>query len=155
MTMVGEEETRWKLKAPREGNSSRFAFPLTRSPLTIPFASSNSPRILELENELANSRIRYFVALRTWLEPSPSLRPWKRRGREKRAPSLSLYSSLSLFRLALPFICTVNRFQNLRSEKELVRETREREREKKGRKKETKGRNVDFRIKTRASRSSH
>lgn len=151
-----EEETRWKLKAPREGNSSRFAFPLTRSSLTILFASSNSPRILELENELANSRIRYFVALRTWLEAFPSLRG--KGGEEKKEPSPSPSIPLSLSGLALPFIYTVNRFQNLRSEKELARETREKkkkEKKKKKREEERKGRNVDFRIKTPASRISH
>lgn len=136
-----EEETRWKLKAPREGNSSRFAFPLTRSSLTILFASSNSPRILELENELANSRIRYFVALRTWLEAFPSLRG---KGGEGKKSPLRLPLFLSLSGLALPFIYTVNRFQNLRSEKELARETRERKKKKekkkkKGRKKEKGG----------------
>lgn len=59
--------------------SSRFTFPFARRhpSSTILYASSSQPLLspstfsislfLELENEPANSRIRYFVALRTWL----------------------------------------------------------------------------------------
>jgi len=53
----------------RRGNSSS---PFVRLSLTILYTWSNSFLVLELENESANSRIRYFVALRTldWRPPS-------------------------------------------------------------------------------------
>lgn len=55
----------------RRGNSSS---PFVRLSLTILYTWSNSFLVLELENESANSRIRYFVALRT-LDWRPSSQP--------------------------------------------------------------------------------
>lgn len=137
-----EEETRWKLKAPREDNSSRFAFPLTRSSLTILFASSNSPRILELENELANSRIRYFVALRTWLEAFPSLRGKGGEEKKEPSPSPSILLSLSLDLPCLSFIpLTASRIcgQRKNSLEKREKKKRRKRKRKKGRKKEKGG----------------